>query len=108
MDFGLFLLQLGHLQISRELTEKSIAIIRTIDDPPHLIIAMDVLAAIFIAENRLDEARALLQEMIETTDRLSIQWHSLLTLLADGRFAIAEGRFEDWVSCTAIPPPHPG
>lgn len=85
---------MGNLQAARELAEKSIGIIRAFDDPPHLILATAVLVTILTAENRFDEARALLQEMQETAEKLSIQWHSLLVELANGRFALAEGRLE--------------
>lgn len=87
--------QVGHIAVGYELAQKSVALIRTIDDPPHLILAMNVLSQILTQQKQFDEARDLLQEMQETAVRLSIEWHSLLVTMANGRFALARGRFSD-------------
>jgi len=85
----------GHLQIGQELAQKSIDIIRTTDDPPHLILALNVLADIFISKNQIDDARLLLGEMQEIEQHLSIKWHSQLVAIACGRHAVAEKSLEE-------------
>ena len=87
--------QVGYTAIAQELTEKSVAIIRTVDDPPHLILALNILAGILTAQGQFSQAKTLVQEMEELADRLGIQWHSLLVTVTLGRQAAAEGRYEE-------------
>lgn len=84
----------GHHQVGQELTQKSIEIIRETGDPPHLILALNVLANILLATGKIHEAQRLLKEMQELAQQLSIKWHSQLVVLASARQTFAENKFD--------------
>ena len=81
-------IQVGHLQMGQELAQKSVEMMRTLDDPPHLILALNVLAGALISQHDFAKAQPLLQEMREVAERMVIKWHSLLVQLAFAHFAI--------------------
>ncbi|MCA9931901.1 MAG: hypothetical protein KC419_25630, partial [Anaerolineales bacterium] len=95
-------LQAGHLETAVTLTQKSVAIIRSFDDPPHLILALSVLVDLLTAQQRPDAARAVVAEAQQLAAHLSIKWHSLLVAIASARLLIAERQFDQAEMALAV------
>ena len=83
--------QAGHWQMGQALTEKSIEMLRTVDDPPHLILALNVQADIYTGQQQIEQAESLLAEMQAIAGRIGIRWHLLLVRLAAASLATAQG-----------------